>query len=168
MILTITEIDEIIRNVIGVHSIQYKDDLRQECYLFALEAEAHFDGTPNQFKRYLGKSLKGMCKNYLNDDRGGNRIVDDSKSIPIDENISDDDDSITLSETISDGVSLDDYLEAKDYVEQLGKIRSDRDMKIMKLHTLGWTAREIIKGYPKLGLRNQGHVDTIIKSFKKI
>jgi len=167
MILTITEIDAIIKYVAGVHNMKYREDLKQECYLFALEAEAYFDGTPEQFKRYLGKSLKGICKNYLNEDRGGNRIIDNDKSLDIDETVSfDDDDGITLSETITNGDSLENYLEAADYIEYLKKTRSDRDVEIFRLYTEGWTGREIASEFPELGLRGHVQIHEIINSFK--
>ena len=87
-------------------------------------------------------------------------------NVPLDEYIEfEDGEGERMSEFISDGSDPFQEYEDRDYIEQLGKTRSERDMTILRLSTQGYAAREIVKEFPELGIKSKSQIYEILKSF---
>lgn len=151
----------LIETIIARYPEKQRDDLRQECYMKILTLHPTFKGTPLEFRKYVSKTIKYHCINYM--DRTLRTGVLSLESLASADNFQE----YTFNQKDHSSDGTPEQTEAKmDLVPLFKKLTPNQCKALTYYHSHGYSAREIMENFPELGYNSTDAIYNLINKFK--
>lgn len=158
--LTVSLAEAKIHSLKSERAMEYKEDIVQDCVMYALGKKDEF-GTIPDLIHFLKFKIPYKVKDLLRDYMGKEMYSLDE---PVGES---DDEEMTFVDTVEDTYDMESHMDAKFALEELREQLGWRDYQVLWLyHGYGYGAAEILEMHPELGIRNIKTIYKIINDNK--